>query len=438
MRAAIRRLLSISLEAVLLLPVGIALLVTLVWAFMIRADRSRQPRLCWQSTPIKSLAYMSLAMRTAGYDSETAVIDLYAINRREDFDHVLLPPAGANALRAFFSRRLMSYHFFCRSLLRYDVFFMYFDGGVLRQTLLSRWELPLLRLANKKIVLMPYGSDSFVYDNIPVPAWRHALMMSYPILGSHTRRIERRVRRMVAYADVVIACLVHFVCLPRWDMLPLTCYPVDTDAINTDATLPPTVSGPIRIAHAANHRGVKGTEFLIEAVRALREQGYEIELDLIERVPNHEALRRIGLADIYVDQLVMGYALAAQEAMAMGRVVISPVDGLPETDLFRTYSYLNECPIISASQRSIKQVLEGLIADRQRWPEIGRASREFVTRRHSFAACADMYKAVLDRVWYGKQVDLMNYYHPVLGKSPHFTNAQTISSGQQKGGHDAA
>ena len=424
MRALVSRLLSMSLEAVLLGPIGLAVLLAVARARATRRSAQSKPRLCWQSTPIKSLAYMSMAMRRAGYESVTAVIDLYAINSKDDFDHVLLPQAGAGWLIAFFSRRWLAYCFFCRSLLHYDVFFMYFDGGVLRQTLLGRWELSLLKLAGKRIVLMPYGSDAFVYDNITVPAWRHALMMSYPLLGNRAQKLERRIRRMVAQADVVVGCLVHFICLPRWDLLPLTCYPVDTDAINTSTTLAPSVEGPIRIAHAANHRGVKGTEFLVAAVLALQAQGHDIELDLIERVPNHEALRRISQADIYVDQLVIGYALAAQEAMALGRVVISPVDGMFETDLFRTYSYLDECPIVSANQRSIQQVLERLIVDRCRWPEIGRASRDFAVRRHSFAACADMYQAVLDKVWYGKTVDLMNYYHPILGKQGRM---QTVS-----------
>lgn len=175
---------------------------------------------------------------------------------------------------------------------------------------------------------------------------------------------------------------------------------------------------------------MKGTEFLVKAVDALRQQGYDIELDLIERVPNHEALRRMGRADIYVDQLVMGYALAAQEAMALGRVVISPVDGLPETDLFRTYSYLDECPIVSANQRSIMQVLKALIDNRRDWPAIGRASREFVVRRHSFSACSDMYRAILQRVWHGKQVDLMNYYHPVLSAAVDRRDVQAASIDQ--------
>lgn len=286
---------------------------------------------------------------------------------------------------------------------------------MLRDTLLAPLELKLLRLAGKKIVVMPYGSDAFVYDQMGDPLWRHGLMMSYPAMGNHAGRVQKRIRRMTHDADVVVGCLVHFTSLPRWDILPLTCYPVDTQRIRPFVA--PQTSGPIRIAHAANHRGVKGTEFLVQAVQTLRAEGVDIHLDLIERVPNHEALERIGRADIYVDQLVMGYALAALEGLALGRVVVSPVDGLPATDLFRTYSYLDECPIVSAGQRTIEGVLRDLIARRAEWPQISARSRAFVEKRHSFAASAQMFSAILDRVWFGKPVDLINFYHPLLERA---------------------
>ena len=44
--------------------------------------------------------------------------------------------------------------------LRYDIFCFYFDGGLLGETPFWRVELPLLRLAGKKIVVWPYGGDA--------------------------------------------------------------------------------------------------------------------------------------------------------------------------------------------------------------------------------------------------------------------------------------
>lgn len=413
MRSLLKSLLKTLLD-ILVLIAGLPFLAAGYLHHILSRDSagSGQPRLVWQATPIKSLTYMARSMAMRGYTSETAVTELYAINCREDFDHLLFPTVSRGKLIDYLCSRWLAYRFFGHSLSRYDVFFMYFDGGVLRDTLLASLELKLLRLAGKKIVVMPYGSDAFVYDQISNPLWRHGLMMSYPDMGNHADRVQRRIRRMTHDADVVVGCLVHFTNLPRWDILPLTCYPVDTDRIRRSA--PPTTSGPIRIAHAANHRGVKGTEFLVRAVQTLQREGLDIQLDLIERVPNHEVLERIGRADIYVDQLVMGYALAALEGLALGRIVISPVDELPATDLFRTYSYLDECPIVSAGQRSIERVLRDLIARRAEWPQISAQSRAYAERRHSFDASANMFSAILDRIWFGKPVDLINFYHPLL------------------------
>jgi hypothetical protein len=206
--------------------------------------------------------------------------------------------------------------------------------------------------------------------------------------------------------------MAHISCLPRWDILPLTCYPVDTDAVEPAW---PATEGPIRVVHAANHRGFKGTDFIIDAVERLRAEGQRIELDIVERTTNEDALRRIAVADVYVDQLVAGYAFAALEAMAFGKVVVSPVDGTEATQVFRRYSYLDECPIVDASPETITDVLRALIAERESWPERGRASRAFCERRHSFPAATEMWDAIFRRVWFREDVDLVNFYHPVLG-----------------------
>ena len=191
--------------------------------------------------------------------------------------------------------------------------------------------------------------------------------------------------------------------------MPLTCYPVDCGALGPRW---PANEGPIRIAHAANHRGVKGTEFLVAAVEALRSRGHRIELTLIEGQPNDRALRQMADCDIYFDQIYFGYGLAALEAMALGKVVISGLENDAQARLFRRYSYLDECPIVSADPETLEERLSELIDRRMEWPMIGRRCRAYVERRHSFAAVADLYQAVYRRIWWGEEVDLINFYHP--------------------------
>jgi glycosyltransferase involved in cell wall biosynthesis len=415
-RAVMRRVLGTVLAVV-------GLLMICAGALMASLGRSRarlqKPRLLWGAQPIISLVNLSRAMKEGGYPSETVTVDSSPLYARELFDHHLYQQGG-NAAVVFVGNQLRAYRFFMRALSRYDVFHYFFDGGILTWTPLSRMELPVLRALGKKLVLLPYGGDAFVYDGIANPLWRQALMIEYASLGDATERIERRVRRSTRYADVVVGSVVHVACLPRWDVLPLTAYPIDARALDP---VPPSTIGTVRIAHSANHRGAKGTDFLVAAVDALRGEGYDVELDLIERVPNQEALARMAQADVYVDQLLFGYAMAALEAMALGKVVISGLEDTPDYAVFRRYSYLGECPIVPASPETIADVLRELVARRDGWPQIGLASRAYVERWHSYEAARDLYGSIYRRIWAGEDIDLINLYHPLRrGGVTGFTN----------------
>jgi glycosyltransferase involved in cell wall biosynthesis len=376
-----------------------------------RADR---PRLLWGTTPLMSLTYLSRAMRDAGHVSESVVVDVYRITARSDFDHYVL--SGRADSLGYVISTLKAYRFFVRALWRYDIFHYFFDGGILRLTPLAGVELPFLKLCGKRVVLLPYGSDAFVYDHITDLNWRAMLMINYALNGNRAEEIEHHLRRFSRHADVVVGCLVHIACLPRWDVLPLTCYPIDTDSLQP---VYPRTEGTVQIVHPTNHRGTKGTEFVVDAVERLQEDGHDIELHVLERMPNAQALELIAGADIFIDQLLFGYALAALEGLAFGKVVLSGIDDSAAYLPFRRYSYLNECPIVPAGPETVYDVLRDLLARREEWPEIGRRSRGYVERRHSPAAARDLYGAIYRKIWDREDVDLINFYHPLFERARH-------------------
>ena len=82
----------------------------------------------------------------------------------------------------------------------------------------------------------------------------------------------------------------------------------------------------VRIAHAPTNRAIKSTEALQGAVQRLRSEGHDVELDLIERQSWESCLARKGRADIYFDQVLLGYGCNAVEAWGMGIPVIAGVD----------------------------------------------------------------------------------------------------------------
>jgi glycosyltransferase involved in cell wall biosynthesis len=371
--------------------------------------KKRKPRLLWGSMPINSLYYSSKALKEAGYHSKTVVTDIYTTSDPKNFDVILHKLLATNIIIQHIVDTSARIAYFISSLFSFDIYHFYFDGGVLRNTLFERWELLLLRLSGKKIILFPYGSDAFVYDELSDLSWRHALLVNNSVHGNRAKLIQSRIRRSTQLAHIVVGTIAHISNLPRWDILPVVWFPFDMESV---VPTWPSTSGPVRICHAPNHRGAKGTEYLIQAVTTLKNQGVDIELDLIEGVGNDEAITRMAKADIVLDQLLVGYALTAIEGLALGKIVISGMEDEYQYKVFSRNSYLDECPIITASPESIRHVLEDLIQNREQWPELGKKSRNFAEKRHSLEASSEMWEKIYSKVWWGKDVDLINFYSP--------------------------
>ena len=134
------------------------------------------------------------------------------------------------------------------------------------------------------------------------------------------------------------------------------------------------------IVHAPNHRHFKGTHHLIRAVEELRAEGVSVELDLVEGVSNQEALSRYADADLIADQFLAGaYALFAIEGMALGKPVVSYLNGR-----FRQWHpEWEECPIVSANPEELKDVLRRLVVDRGLREELGEQGPAYVSKYHS-------------------------------------------------------
>jgi hypothetical protein len=146
----------------------------------------------------------------------------------------------------------------------------------------------------------------------------------------------------------------------------------------------PLATGPLRIVHAPNHQGFKGTTHLVAAVKRLQDRGVPVELQLVERVPNRRALELYRGADIVFDQCLIGFhGYFALEAMAMGKPVAAFVRD-PEADLLAP----DECPLVNVRPETVEAVLEDLVRDRTRLHELGRQGRRYIERHYTVEAFA--------------------------------------------------
>lgn len=396
------------------LLVGLFLPIFLLAALL---PARRRELLVWGSAPLISNKYWSEAMRAAGRPSMTIMSTLYSVNRREDFDRLFedFAPAPLPRPLRFALGACLAFIYVLR---RAQVVHTNFWGFALTQSVFWRLESRFLRLAGVKTVVLSFGGDAYLYSQVVDTSLRHGLLASYPGLARTERATRRAVEHWNRHADAVLVALM-IDGMGRWDVTANQCFVIDTAAWAPRDSYSghDGRSGPVRVLHTPNHRGFKGSEFLVDAVERLRDEGLQIDLVLLEGVPNEEVRRQMKAADILAEQFIaIGYALSGIEGMASGLPVMANLEHEAYTRVFRRYGFLGECPILSTTPESLVANLRALVTDPALRETLGRAGRAFVEKYHSYAMAQYLFGSIHKRIVDGAEVDLINLFHPL--KSP--------------------
>ena len=144
----------------------------------------------------------------------------------------------------------------------------------------------------------------------------------------------------------------------------------------------PTLDKPLVFAHAPSHRGAKGTEHVLEAAEALRNEGLQFELRLIEGLPRNAALQAYAQCDVVIDQLLAGwYGGLGVEVMSMAKpLVVYLRDG--DVSLL-PLELVESLPMTSATPSTIAHVMRSFIfMPRAQLHATGWAMRSFVEQWH--------------------------------------------------------
>lgn len=140
------------------------------------------------------------------------------------------------------------------------------------------------------------------------------------------------------------------------------------------------------LVHAPSRRGVKGTEFVLAAIKKLLDEGYDFDFELVEDVSHAEAMEIYSKATIIIDQLRIGwYGVLAVEGMMLGKTVVSYI----RHDLRHYLPY--PAPLAIANPDNIVNVLRYLLDTPDALVYYGNAGREFVNNYH----CAKKVSRVL-------------------------------------------
>lgn len=338
--------------------------------------------------PLINNVYWARALRLKGYTVQTFVDEAYHITSEFDISY------SAGYWRIFYFLPMLS---FLRCCFYYRCMYVYFDGGSLRHIPgLRLLEPRLLRLAGVKTLVMPYGSDSQIFERTPNKHMAHVLCIDYPrhFQKSH-QKVSRQVEVWSSGADIVVAAMDSIDYMFFWNRIRHCHFAFDTGAISPSYPRPKK-DETIKIIHAPNHTNIKGTKYIVEAVENLKAQGYNVELLLVQGKSNKEVLLLMQSAHIAVDQLIMGtYAMFAIEAMANGK----PVVGYMRQDHMQLYQELGclqkgEMPIIQARTSNIQGVLKEMLDAPETLEDIGKKTRQFAEKYHSLASVGDYFDEI--------------------------------------------
>lgn len=148
-------------------------------------------------------------------------------------------------------------------------------------------------------------------------------------------------------------------------------------------------------------RNIKGTGAVIAATERLRAEGMNVRLEFVTDVPSADVRFVQAQADVIVDQLNHGrYGATAREGMMLGRPTICYInrDEPPGADRLES---IESCPLVSANEQTIYNVLRDLLSNEAKRRSIGVASRAFAMKWHSADACAERFEMVYDRLMQG-------------------------------------
>ena len=152
--------------------------------------------------------------------------------------------------------------------------------------------------------------------------------------------------------------------------------------------------GRILIAHAPTNREIKSTHHLIEAVERLRSEGYPVDLDLIEHRPWTECLERKSRADIFFDQVILGYGCNALEAWGMGIPVVAGAQDETLDEMERRFGHL---PFYHATEETIYDALLEMVESPELRERYGQIGHDYVRKYHDEPVVVEQLKRLYRR-----------------------------------------
>jgi hypothetical protein len=282
------------------------------------------------------------------------------------------------------------------ALARFDVFI--FSAGV---TLLRGYDLPLLRLFGKRVIVVFHGSDARpAYIDGQVMASHRGVTTATCIEISRWRK--DRIRRLERHVDVIVAqpANSHFFERPvvNWFLIgvPWRDPPPAAPAPDAGDSGMARDSRRLRILHSPSDAPLKGSDLIRDAVRQLAFEGLSLELVELRGVPNDVVLGELARCDFVVDQLysdapMVGFATEA--AVASKPAIVGGYAWDANRSAFGSIPFP---PVEECAPEGIVDAIRHLASDPEYRERLGRLAHDFVHTHWSRTDIARRFVQLMD------------------------------------------
>ena len=283
---------------------------------------------------------------------------------------------------------------------KFDVFHFNYGSTLIdfRTYGIHHWDLPFYH-KDKKIIFTYNGCDARQkYKTMErvkfASCYEEGCYNGICNSGARDRMREKRIHRVSKYAHHIFAVnpdLLYFLPENISSFLPYSIaswYEIQK--------VPYEIDRKIKILHSPTNRAAKGSRYIIQALGNLKKR-YDIEIILVDKVPNKEALDIYKKADLVVDQVLTGwYGGFAVEGMKMGKPVCAFIR---EEDLrFIPHEMARNVKdaIININPFNIENVLAEYLENPQLLYQKSKAGLEYVHKWHDPVYVAGITKSIYE------------------------------------------
>ena len=303
---------------------------------------------------------------------------------------------------------------FFYALARSDVFIFAGYGSYFRF-----YELPLIKLLGKKILVVYLGSDA----RPPIFSGRHL-----DDLGTYTnglsaqneaKRLLSKIQRVERYADVVINHTATAQFFTR-SFIRHVVVGMPMKIVSSKKSIDRMLTKKIRILHAPSRPLAKGSLIFRKIIDELCNEGYLIEFIELVGVSNAIVLKELEQCDFVLDELYsdIPIAMLAAEAAMLGKP--SVVGGYYTEQYSWDNPGIDILPSLYVAPVNIKEGIRRLIVDSKFRIELGKRAESFIKNNWNAKQVATNYLRLLEgnapEEWVSSPADLTYYWGWGLSK----------------------